>query len=544
MKRKLKKVAKIFFIFFMLGCIKQNVIYALSDNFKFIIDTIEIPRYNINGQEINEEVYYTYNVFSYGKPEKIKLSGQRWTSTKYGKWTKSGGAYKGKGTRGEYYIIGTNYDGEIIHNYYFPLDAIPTKTPDKWNFYNMPGAKESWNNKNNYKYIEQLNFMKETKLLFNDLSSKDKAMNPDCIKTYNISAKSIGFDKAKLDTSATWKTNGIIYTRRLIQGKIWTAIFLTPPMAANAKLDVDLDVNNEYILTSEEDNLLIPIDFAGNVVNATGYASKKHIKELNLKLYIDGKEVDNVSGSKTMSMGNKYILMVTRDKFSPNKTHSLKLLVKGYLHTEFSVDGLLQDTIEKEIKIKIEPKRVIPINNGNISVLSKDSNKWVVSPLAQTINTLSGNSQGFTEAGKYIVIKYNLNIPKEGIENLKIYLNDGLIQKDGICNKEIIKFNGNKLVVILKLPENLETTLYGWASLREKEQSYFEIEDSELLSRKLSPHSIKIKFKYDNLDYEYLVRIDTMDNYMLNINGEIKNRVVNVESLYNKEELLSWLEKN
>lgn len=544
MKIKLKMVTKTLLIFLVICCMNQKVSYALSDNFKFIIDTIGIPRYNVNKQEINEEVYYAYNVFSYGKPEKIKLSGQRWTSTKYGKWTKSGGAYKGKGTRGEYYIIGTNYNGEAIHNYYFPLDEIPTKTPDKWNFYYMPGAKESWNNKNNYKYIEQLNFMKETKLLFNDLSSKDKAMNPDCIKTYNISAKSIGFDKAKLDTSATWKTNGIIYTRRLIQGKIWTAIFLTPPMAANAKLDVDLDVNDEYILTSEEDKLYIPIDFVGNVVNATGYASKKHVKELNLKLYIDGKEVDNISGSKTMNMGNKYMFVVTRNKFSPNKIHSLKLLVKGYLHTEFSVDGLLQDAIEKEIKIKVEPKRIIPINNGNISVLSKYSNKWVVSPLAQTINTLSGNSQGFTEAGKYIVIKYNLNIPKEGITNLKVYLNNKLVQKDGICDKELSKFKGNKLVLVLNLPEILETTLYGWASLREKEQSYFEIADSEILTRKQSPHIIKIKFKYDNLEYEYLVGIDTMDNYMLNINGELRNRVVNIESIYGKEDLLKWLEKN
>ena len=35
-----------------------------------------------------------------------------------------------------------------------------------------------------------------------------------------------------------------------------------------------------------------------------------------------------------------------------------------------------------------------------------------------------------------------------------------------------------------------------------------------------------------------------MDNYMLNVNGEIKNRVVNVESVWSKEELLKWLEKN
>ena len=35
-----------------------------------------------------------------------------------------------------------------------------------------------------------------------------------------------------------------------------------------------------------------------------------------------------------------------------------------------------------------------------------------------------------------------------------------------------------------------------------------------------------------------------MDNYMLNINGELRNRVVNIESIYGKEDLLKWLEKN
>ena len=64
MKRKLKIIVKTLLIFSIIFCMNQKVCWALSDNFKFIIDTIGIPRYNVNKQEINEEVYYTYNVFS------------------------------------------------------------------------------------------------------------------------------------------------------------------------------------------------------------------------------------------------------------------------------------------------------------------------------------------------------------------------------------------------------------------------------------------------------------------------------------------------
>ena len=84
-----------------------------------------------------------------------------------------------------------------------------------------------------------------------------------------------------------------------------------------------------------------------------GYADKKHVKEIKLTLYINNEIIDSISGSKTMNLGNQYMFKVNRSKFPPNTTHVIKIEVKGYLHTEFIVDGLMQDQTKREIKLKV-----------------------------------------------------------------------------------------------------------------------------------------------------------------------------------------------
>lgn len=48
------------------------------------------------------------------------------------------GAYNGSGVRGEYNLLGRDYSGNIINNYYFPVDALPETTPENWWYYPNP----------------------------------------------------------------------------------------------------------------------------------------------------------------------------------------------------------------------------------------------------------------------------------------------------------------------------------------------------------------------------------------------------------------------
>jgi len=509
-----------------------NRIYALSEEFQFAINTIGIPRYNTYGEEINEDVYYAYNIFSYGKPHKVQDKNQRWKNSKYGYWTKNGGRYKGTGTRGEYYILGKSYSGALIYNYYFPMDVIPTTTPDTWTFYTYPDAAASWKDKTKYKYTEQLSYMKTSKLMFNDISSRAKADNPKYIKEYNITANKIGLNKARLDTAATWKTYGMISTRRKIAGIVYAQVYLVKPMAANANVQSTLEVSSDYILKEDQDELVIPIKYETKVTNMTGYAKDKHIKEIKAELYINGEKVDESSGSKIISVGNEYMLVITRELFTPNKNHSVEIAVDGYMHTEFVVDGLMREKITKTIKVYVEPKLVIPVKESNLKVLEKNTLGWVVRPLAQT-NETSSESLGFTEAGKTVVLKLELNVDRKEIKNIKIKI-DGLYKNSTIYNTT------KDLVLKLELPKQLETTLYGEYSLREKYNNYNLISKNEIGIRKTEPHILDIEFEYSNKTFVETIKFDTLDTYLSNVNTKLNKTTNSDEELYIKLE--DWIE--
>ena len=524
------------YMFYLAVCllvvIITNRVYGISNEFKFAIDTIGIPRYNTYGQEINEDVYYAYNVFSYGKPHLVKDKNQRWKNSKYGLWTKAGGSYKGSGTRGEYYILGTSYSGALIYNYYFPMDVLPTTTPDKWTFYKYPEAAKSWKDKSKYKYEEQLEYMKNSKLMFNDISSRAKADNPKYIKEYNITPNKIGLNKARLDTAATWKTYGMISTRRLIGSSVYAQVYLVKPMAANADVVSSINIQNEYILKAEDDELVIPIEYKTEVVNMTGYADKKHIKEITSNLYINKEKVDERSGSKIISVGNEYMLVITREKFPQNINHSVEIIVDGYMHTEFVVDGLMRDKISKTISVYVEPKLIIPVKQSNLRILEKDTLDWVVRPLAQTYET-SSQSVGFTEAGKFLVVKLELNVERSKIKNIEL-----ILDKEKIISTSIYKTKKD-LAIKIQLPKTLKATLYGEYSLREKSDNYHLISKNDIGMRKDSPHELVIKYCYENKQYEETIMFDTLDTFLSNVNTKIKRTTDYDEVSYIK--LKEWI---
>ena len=71
----------------------SSISYAYSEDFKYMLDTLEISEKNTSGLLINEEIYNAYNLLVYGSPLKIK-EGQRWKDVKEGRWTYNGGVFK------------------------------------------------------------------------------------------------------------------------------------------------------------------------------------------------------------------------------------------------------------------------------------------------------------------------------------------------------------------------------------------------------------------------------------------------------------------
>ena len=132
----------------------QTISFGYSRNFEYMIGAMNIEPKTENGYMLNEEIYDKYKQFVYGSPLAV-TSGQRWKNVEQGRWTKGGGAWKGSGTRGEYWILGYNLSNEFVHNHRFPVDVEPPTPPTEWRYVELFDAEKSWDNTELYLHEEQ-----------------------------------------------------------------------------------------------------------------------------------------------------------------------------------------------------------------------------------------------------------------------------------------------------------------------------------------------------------------------------------------------------
>ena len=512
---------------------KTNIFASISDDFKFVIDTIGIPEYNVYNEQINEQIYYKYNTFVYSDPISISLTvpNQRFKAVDdLGKWVND------NKIQGEYNILGRDYNGALVYNVYFPVDAVSETTPDKWDYVNIPGAYDSWNDTSKYKYIEQLEYMKNSKLLFDNINFEKNISNQYDLIKYNITASDIGLGKVLLGNCATWKTMGIVTVKRKNnKNMLRDATLAVEPMEASAKIESNLYVNTDVEINEYQDEIQIPIEFGAQVVDMKNYANVKHIKNITSKLYVNDREFSTISGSKTVKVDKNNIITVSRnDNTLSNYTINLK--VKSYLYTEFNVDGLLQDTIEKTINIKIIPKKINPILNISIGNLKKYDSKMVVSPLVQTNITQDATSAGFAESGKHLAVKLELlpNIDKEAV-TFSSYLNDIKI------SNSVILLNNSSAILDIFIPENFVPTLKTWATLRNANKNYFNIDFKQIGIRQSQPNVLRITTD-EKLDKDMWsnIRFDNIDNYKENINYIFNNQVINKNNINQEIAIEEW----
>ncbi len=548
---KFKILLKFFCIFLLYIIIVgfENKCFGISNDFKFVINTIGIPQYNVYGEEINEDIYYTYNIFAYSNPLLMysKTNTQRFKAVPdNGKWTENGGVYRGVGVRGEYYVLGTSYSGFLIDNVYFPVDAIPETTPDNWRYISFAGAYESWFDTNKYKYIDQLDYMKNTNLLFDKLDYVNNVANSYNLVEYNIKPINIGLDKMRLNTCSTWKTMGVISAKRINnKGQIRNAIFATKPMSANANIKSKLIVDNYVEISENLDNKNILISFGANAINLTTYAKKEHIKEIVSILYIDGKEVAKSINSKVIELNKQISFNINRENFKNNQT--LHLEIVSYMYTEFSVDGLMKDSVKKDITIQIDPKKVVPVKDLDIKILENKKNKYFVKSFIKTNISESEKSYGIVEAGRKIALKLVLEDGIDKLDTIELYLNGKreylkILDSDQInLNTEEVK---NKAFVYFSIDEKLKNTIASWNYLRNESNNYFEIDFKEIGKRVNKPNIFKIVAKTLNNDvFEKEILIDTIDSYQINMNYIFDNGVLNKNEIEQEEKIEDWIIK-
>lgn len=514
----------ILFLATVMYYIISNCIY--SCDFNFIVETIQIPRFNVKGEELNHEIYDKYGVFVYSDPLEV----QKMNNSQRFKEVKDKGKYLYNGIKGEFFILGTNYDGKYVYNVNFPVDFVPESLPETWNFIYYKDFEDSWNS--NYKYEEQLKYMKNTNLLFDKIDLINKTCDSYDLVEYNVSPIKIGIGKFRLNTPATWKTMGIITAkRRLNNGLIRDVVFATKPMSADADVQSYVNIVNQIDINEDEDNNNFYIEYGAKAINLSQYANSEHIKKIKAEIYINDQYIDSISGSKTTEVDKKINYVVSREdnEFSA-KEFVLKVEVKSYLYTEFLVDGLMNNSKVKEILVKIAPKKLVPVKYIELNLLKNKNESLVISPLVQTNQTKKFETLGFIEEGRRLAISIALNVNCEYIDDISIHINN--IKSE----YKVIRSYENLLIIEPNMEGSLYVSIAGWSTLRNYYDSYLESIEESIGERIKSPNvlDISIKLIFSPKEYKYICLFDVFDNFLNNINYKFSRGILNYEEISNE----------
>lgn len=555
----MKKISISIIIMFLM--VLSTMVLGYTEKFTYMLDTMGISQISSNGYQINEEIYNQYNQLVYGDPLSAH-EGQRWKDVSDGKWSKNAGEWKGVGIRGEYWILGFDINGELIHNHKFPVDIEPPTSPVEWRYVILPDAESSWYDTKKYLHEEQKKHMQTQNLMRNDV-------------TYEITALDIGLNKTKAENYATWRTAGNIYTRRYdINNKEWAANFIVPPMAANAELvaKLSLPYGNEYIIQKEESKVEIPITFGCEVINLNNYAKESHIREIKSTLKIDEVTKNVIKNEKTKFIEDQCILVIDRNDYENQNEVILKIKNESLLFTEFTVDGALTDVISTEIIIYFDENKI----KNDTEIIVKDDNKInnpellppqidgiVLKRLSVNNNLVNLNiakktNSQFICAGQILVIKistsnnvkeitmeiqgnssintldsltkrFEWDEPRERKERIKYksirelenqYIFPKIIIPDTKTENGIATFSNQYLI-----PYGTKQTLHSWNTLRDISKDTFNIDENRLFERILSPYVIKIKAYSDNGVITKSINLDVFERWDTLYNRDISRYI-------------------
>lgn len=542
----MKKIITILIIIYFFSTGTVNAI--TSNGFKKILEMMNVPETNVNGYGVNEEVYNRYNLIVYGEPQNV-LKNQRWKDVDNGRWIN-----ESTGKKGEYRVLGYSLTGTIVNNELFPDDYSSGKSPEEWDYIVIEDALSSWNDTEKYQTQMQYEYMLTQKLSRNGI-------------TYNITAKDIGLEKARLEAYSTWKTAGSIYTQKYDNNGVkWGATFKVPPMAADAKLDAKLYFPNgrNYVMNEKNDVLEITFSYGAEVSDLSQYARIEDIKKLTSEIEVQNELFDKLSGVKTSYINKEGKIVIDKSKYT--NVDNIEIIVKNtsVLETVFSDEAPMIDIEEIVLNVNLKEESVY--------VTVKDINKIefeeIPRPNISSIKVYRKSKLGESEKNALYISK-NTGIPficagqilivEAKISNdpssVKFYIEgDSQIQKlDDITRKFVFdepKARGEKLmypsILALKkayqlplnmyekqgvfyveyiIPYGTKQTLHSWNSLRNINNNAFSIDKTKLFSRISEPYKLKIRASNDGGTVTKSINLDVFERWDTLYNRDISEYV-------------------
>ena len=541
-----KRIAICILMFTLMG----NIVNAeISESFQKMLIMMNIPLQNIDGYEMNEEIYQKYQLLVYGDPKDISKN-QRWKNVATGKWKQ-----EETGDIGEYRILGYSYNGTVVNNEEFPDDYNSGISPEKWNYIEVEGALSSWNNIEKYQTQKQMEYMLTQNLSRNGV-------------TYEITAQDIGLEKARIEAYATWKTAGSIFTlKRDSKGVEWGATFKVPPMAADAKLNAILNLasGEKYQWEEGKEKLEIPVLFGANVTNLGEYATQEEIQNISSELEVDTNIQDKVTGKNTNAILKDGVITINKNDYPNSKKIEVIVRNTSVLETCFHAEAPMVTIKEVSIEIVFEEEED---EYKYVTERNKKKDNGIASPQITSIalfrkNKLASNNKSplwvakktntpFISAGQVLLLEVRVKNQPDFVTfdiegDTKIQTLDSLTQKfiyeEPIQRGEKTPFSSLKelrnmyeLPLEMKkengiyqleyiIPYATKQTLHSWSTLRKDTRDSFAIDKNLLFSRITRPYEIKIKAKNKGGIVTKSILLDVFERWDTLYNREITEYV-------------------
>ena len=503
-------------LFITLFFAMMPITYGYSSGFDYMIEAMGIEKTNVNGFEINEYIYERYKLIVYGDPVTINYPKQRWKIVNNGNWNSNGEV-------GEYWVLGQDYVGNLVHNELFPDDYNSGTSPLEWNYRIVKDAEESWNDTSLYIYESQREYMLTQKLSRFGV-------------TYDLTALDIGLDKAKVENYATWGSAGSIYTEKPGEGNVyWAATFNVPPMASNAKLAslLILPNGNEYRISKDEESIEIPYIYGAEISGLSEYAKSEHIKILESEFKIDSVRSEIKSASETTKISQNGILIINKNDYGGMNKIVLNLETNSFASTYFPNDPVMYDSNRQVVTIFFESEEVVKdkiINEaGSPAIYDIKISRVTTDSSGRKKNVdLYWNKRTRNEfvcAGQ--IIKIDIETSRDADE-VYLYLNGfkSIVTLDDTTKKFLwdepksrkedlmfssyydLKntFNFPKNPTMIKetkftktysliyvIPYETTQTLHSWDSLRKESKDAFKIDESKLFTRKENSYRLMVQ---------------------------------------------------
>ncbi len=465
--------------------------------------------------------------------------------------------------------MGQNYQGKEVHNPVFPYDYDSGTNPLYWPYVEISGGVESWSDITKYQTQKQKEYMLSEHLWRNDTE-------------YDFTAPMIGLNKTRVENVATWQTNGVIEVRKKdANGVYWSATFYIKPMAADASLIANLNVDQglSYHFSENGEDLLISVSYGANVENLSGYAEVDDIKQLRTELWVEGVSRDCTTVSKQTEVISTYLLTIPKSDLGSASQKQISIKCMAMLETCFQGDLPMYD--EKECFITIYSGEMLPeeevIEEKDRNVFVKDVNrqneKGVMPQIVSIdVHRVSTHANGiekltnllvakktsipFVMAGQVIEVevdaKYAERVMLEVAGEKSILTFDTLTkqfewdepkqrgQKTRFASlqefeasyrmpkKMKVKSEGEEhayYTLRYLIPYQTKQTLHSWNSLRQRDKNAFEIPENELFTRIRKPYEIVIKASSEVGTVTQRVEIDVFEAWNTIYNRDLSQYI-------------------